>query len=174
MNPFGVGRWALSVGRFLALKIAISILLLTGCASAPHNAPRFTEPSTAPIRKAIATAKSKVESAKQKTVVIGEECPQAKAMVYALTQDLDGATAELSTAEGARDQLQAELTREIKQANELANDYDKAGAQITLLKESRHGWVKRFWMASAALLVCGIWIFRRPLLAMLGGFAGGI
>lgn len=155
------------LGRYIAIKIVVSLLLFTGCATAPRKAPRFNTPSTVPIQKAISTAKTKVQAAKEKTVIIGEECPQARAMVYALTQDLDGAMSELSTAEGARDQLQLELAVQVKQANDLADDYDKAAAQIESLKESRHRWVKWFAVESAVLSGVLLWLFRKPLFGLL-------
>src|SRR4051812_9343044 len=102
--------------RFLAIKIFVGLLLLTGCATAPHTAPRFTEPSTVPIRKAIAAAKSHVESAQKAIVIIQDKCPEAKAEIDAVSTDLAGAVNELQTSEGARLQLQTELTREVAQA----------------------------------------------------------
>lgn len=159
--------------RLLALKIISGVLLFTGCASAPKSAPRFTAPSTVPIQKAISAAKTKVDSAKKNLSTLNQELStdcqrQAAAMVYALTQDLDGVNAELATAEGARDQLQLELTTQVKQANDLARDYDKANATITSLKESRHHYVKLALILMLMLLLESAWIFRKPLLAIAG------
>src|SRR3954464_5360975 len=112
--------------RFLAIKIFIGLLLLTGCASAPHKAPRFDLPSTVEIRRATLAAKTHIESAKKEVVIISEECPQAKEQIVALSADLDGALAELQTSEGSRVQLDTQLATQTTRANQLATDYDKA------------------------------------------------
>lgn len=170
------------VARLVAIKIVLGLLLLTGCASGPAKAPRFVQPSTVPIHKAIAVTQqhqsnvaAKLQKAKTVTASLSDACPQAKDKIDALTQDLEDAYADnqlalmsLQSAEGARDQLQTELASQVKQCNQLASDYDKAGAQITSLKESRHGWVKRFWIAAGAGTLCLIWIFRKPLLLLVG------
>lgn len=167
-NSFDVGRWTFGVGRLIAIKIAISILFLTGCATAPRTAPRFTVPSTAPLEQAHKSAIKHIETAKTQIITIEKECPQAAVQINALSLSLDQAESELQTSEGARVQLQTELEREVTQANQLATDYDKASARITGLEESRHGWVKRFWLATAIAGMCCIWIFRRPLLMLIG------
>ena len=154
--------------RLLALKIIATILLFGGCASAPKTAPRFTVPSTAPLEQAHKSAIKHIETAKTQIITIEKECPQAKEQINALSLSLDQAESELQTSEGARIQLQTELTREVKQANALADNYDKSNAQITTLKESRHHWVKAFWLSTVAAAVSAAWIFRKPLLMLIG------
>ena len=175
------------LGRLLAIKIVASILLLTGCASAPHAAPRFVAPSMEPVRKAIAVAQSSVKTAQthannarqdlravESAVLSGDnanlkiELTSALGEIDALSDELTNTQAALANAEGANTQLQTELVTQVDQANKLASDYDKSSAQITSLKESRHGWVKRFWIATAAAAGCLIWIFRKPILLLVG------
>ena len=155
------------------MKIALfsaASLMLCSCASTQHIAPRFTAPSTTTIQKAHVEAESHVAKAKEivKTLTISDPADQAK--VDALTQELDETQDALAAAEGARDSLDTQLNTQTKQANVLADNYDKAGAQITSLQQSRHGWVKRFWIAAGLLAAAGIWIFRKPLMMAAGGF----
>ncbi len=154
--------------RFLAIKIVCGLLLFTGCATAPHAAPRYVQPTTIPIQKAIAVAQAHITAAQAKVVVIEKECPAAKPEIDALSTDLNGAYNELQTSEGARVQLDTQLKDMTEGYNQLADRYDKSAIQIEGLQESRHGWVKRFWLATVAAAVSAAWIFKKPLLLLAG------
>lgn len=148
--------------------VILGVLSLSSCATAPRVAPRFVQPSTAPIQRATAATKKHIESAKVIVREVEKECPDAAPQIVALNADLDGALNELQTSEGARVQLETQLSAQTQQANTLADNYDKAGAQITSLRESRHGWVKWFWYSAAANIALLAWIFKGPLLRLIG------
>lgn len=158
----------MTLARLLAVKISLALLLFSGCATAPRKAPRFDQPSTVEIRKAIALARTHIQHAKTVVAAVSIACPDQKPQIDAISSDLDGALSELQTSEGARAQLDIQLTQQTDRANQLADDYDKSGATITSLQQSRHGWVKRFWMVTGALTLAAAWIFRKPLLALTG------
>lgn len=119
-------------------------------------------PDTAPIRKAIAVTESKqasvgqkIQKAQKTVTLISNDCPGAKAEIDSLSSDLmeayaDNKDAEFSiqTLKGANQQLEGELTQQIAQANQMAKDCDKCQMDKQALAESRHGWVKRFWIAT--------------------------
>jgi septal ring factor EnvC (AmiA/AmiB activator) len=157
--------------------------LCASCATQQRLAPRFVAPSTAPIAKAqAAIAQRQVETQQHiqkaqeivKTLTI--TLPADKLKVDALTEELNSAQAsndqlrtENDSLKGANEQLTTQILGQTQQANQLATDYDKCGAEKVQLAESRHGWVKRFWIASGLLLLAGLWIFKKPLLMMAGG-----
>lgn len=161
-----------------------------GCASQPLRvAPRFTEPSTEPIRKAIAVihdqhveAKKQIAATEQDISQILDTCPQAKEIIAqaqfhiaAADQAVDAAESARAEAEGSRGQLQDELRREVAQANALANAYDQQAltikqqdADISALMASRHSWVKHTWLAGMIAAGLLAWILRKPLGALAG------
>lgn len=164
------------------LLTLLAALWLVGCATAPVMAPRFVQPSTAPLQaahKAITAANAQTQAHIGKAQVIVRtlhlSLPEDQLKIDALTQELDDAsnavadsTAKAAQAEGARDALDVQLRGTTALANQLAAAYDKQGLTITGLQASRHGWVKYFWMATAVAVVEGLWIFKGPLLALTG------
>jgi hypothetical protein len=166
--------------HILGLLAAVS---LAGCATAPQMAPRFVQPSTAPIQASVKAIREANASTKahitQATVIVRTihlSLPEDQLKIDALTAELDAASNAVAVssekaaeAEGARDALDVQLRGTTELANKLADAYDKQGATITSLRESRHSWVKRFWIASGIALAAGLWIFRKPLLMVAGG-----
>jgi Skp family chaperone for outer membrane proteins len=151
------------------LILALAAIALCSCASAPRTAPRFSAPTTKHIQQSAQSAKGHVQDAKKQAEGLAKEAPQLKLQITALQISLDGALSDLNTLEGARKQLQAELALQTKQANNLADNYDKASAQITSLKTSRHRYVKYCWYLGGLLALSVVWILRRPLLLLIGG-----
>lgn len=164
------------------LLALLSALYLVGCATAPSVAPRFVQPSTAPLQaahKAIVTANTETKAHIDKAQVIVRTLhlalPEDQLKIDALSKELDMASNAVSVsnekaaqAEGARDALDVQLRGTTALANQLATAYDKQGATITGLKQSRHGWVKRFWIATAIAGLAAVWIFKKPLLMLTG------
>jgi len=152
---------------FFSLAAAIC---LCACAT-QHVAPRFQTPSTQVVSQSQKKVASNVASAKTKAKQIEqqEKDPQLKIQIQSLQVDLDNALGELNTSSGALSQLQVQLDQQTKTANTLADNYDKAGAQITSLKVSRHRWVTYFWYSTGLLALAGVWIFRKPLLMLAAG-----
>lgn len=157
---------------------AVALQFLIGCASTPRTAPRFTVPDTAPIRKAIAVTAEKqasvgqkIQKAQQTVALISNDCPGAKAEIDLLSTDLMDAYADNKEAEfsiqllkGANQQLEGELKGQVEQANQMAKDCDKCQVDKQALAESRHAWVKRFWIAAlvaagALVLIIKPWRF---------------
>jgi hypothetical protein len=101
------------------------------CAS-PSVAPRFNQPSTAPIAKSITEARGQVASAKEKAKAIqqAETNPQLKIQIAQLQVYLDSAMQSLDTSGRARLALDDQLERQTKKANGLAKSYNKAAATI--------------------------------------------
>lgn len=147
------------------LLAGVWLWILGGCASAPPPPPRFVAPSTEPIARAHAAATKHLEAAAEKIKIIETECPGSKATIAALTTDLAGAKSELVTSENERVKLDTENKKIAAVGNWYADAYTAEQKQISELKQSRHGWVKRFWLASAILTAAGAWILRRPLMA---------
>jgi len=109
---------------------------------------------------------------KAEIIVQQEKDPALKLQIVALQSDLTNALTELNQANGQGLQLQYQLDQQTKAANALATDYDKASAQITSLKTSRHRWVTYFWYSSGLLALASLWILRKPLLLLIT--SGGI
>ena len=153
--------------QILLVSCVPAFLILSSCSSVPRTAPRFTVPDTAPIKKAIAVTQSKqasvgqkIQKAQQTITLIANDCPGAKAEIDLLSSDLMEAYADNKEAEmsimvlkGANEQLEGELTQQVQQANQMAKDCDKCQVDKQALAESRHSWVKRFWIA--ALVAAG-------------------
>lgn len=163
--------------------IALTALVLPGCATRLQTAPTFDQPSTTAIRTSLTVvhashvkAQEAVKTTAHDLDTILDACPQAKAIIVqaqlALTQastavaDAEAATAQ---AEGARDQLDTQLKQTTDKANALARNFLQSQSQITALQQSRHSWVKRFWMAAGMLTLAAVWIFRKPIMLMAGG-----
>lgn len=154
--------WALLGAGFL-------LWILGGCASAPPKPPaRFIAPSTEPIAAAHRAAVKHIESAEEKVKIIEVECPAAKAVITALSADLSGAKAELRTSEDERIKLAGQYDKQLGIANWYADAYTNDQKEIATLKQSRHDWVKRFWMAGIIAGAMAAWILRKPLGAVLG------
>ena len=165
----------------MRLIAILAACLCASCATAPRVAPRFTQPSTTTItaqhkaiKEANASARQHIEAAKTLTLQIHD--PADQKAIDELSAQLDAADAAVAqsdaradAAEAALAQLDTQLKDETTICNQTADAYDKAAVVITGLQESRHGWVKRFWIASALLVAAGIWIFHKPLLMMAGG-----
>lgn len=151
--------------KFLPIMAAA---LMTACAST-HTAPRFVLPDLTPVAVAHEKAENHIESARDKAKQLeADVAPALKLQVASLELDLDNALRDLSTSKGSLDQLEVQLEQQTAQANKLAASYDKASAEITALKDSRHFYVKLL------IAVCGLellslgWIFRKPLLLLAG------
>jgi hypothetical protein len=155
--------------RVIDISVLAASLLFASCASQQHIAPRFVQPSTAPIQKAQAVTHTNIQKAQEIVKTLTITLPPDQTKIDALSQALNDAQTSNDQIEGARAALETQLKSQTDTANTLASNYDKAGAQIVGLQESRHGWVKRFWMASGLLLLAGLWIFKKPILAMVGG-----
>ena len=171
------GRGRHILGYISASWVAAISLSLFACQT-PRTAPRFNAPSTAPIAESTKKARQHVTSARVKTKEIeatiakepaSETTSTLKLQVYDLEMDLDNAIGALDTSEGARLQLDAQLKTQAKQANDLADNYDKAQVQITSIAASRHEWVVKFWYSTGLLALAVAWIFRKPLLMLAGG-----
>ncbi len=168
--------------RFLAIKIVCGLLLFTGCATAPRIAPHFIAPSTAPISQAqqkiavhqVATQQH-IQKAEEIVKTLTLTLPADKLKVDALTQ-------ELAEAQTSNDQLKTDndnlaiantdLTKYVNDqataCNAVADNYDKQVIKTQAAEASRHGWVKRFWIATVAAAAAGLWIFKKPLLLLAG------
>ena len=164
------------------LSSVIAALFLVGCATAPAPAPHFIAPSTAPIVQ----AQQKIAT---QQVATGQHIQKAEAIVKTLTLSdpadkvkVDSLTQELESAQASNDQLKTyndnlqvqatdlkdELDKQTAACNTVAQNYDKQVVANTALQASRHGWVKRFWLAAGAATLAGLWIFKGPLLALTG------
>ena len=132
---------------FLAIAIGI-VLMLTGCAD------KRSVPQTAKVRAAGEVAKSRVRTATAKVQKLKVAVPEPlKADVQSVEDDLVEATAQLEVQTLAVDRLEQDIST-------LA-----AAAE----KESAHKirW-RRFALWCASLLaVATLYIFRKPLLALL-------
>ena len=150
-------------------------------ATAPP-APHFIAPSTAPIAKAqkaiavqqVAT-RQHIQKAQEIVKTLNLTLPADKLKVDALTQELNEAQASNDQLKTDNDNLLTDnttLTNQIAQqtgaCNAVAQNYDKQVIETQKAEASRHGWVKRFWIATGLLTVAGIWIFKGPLLALTG------
>ncbi len=164
------------------LASVIAALLLAGCATAPPPAPHFVAPSTAPIVESqhkisvqqVAT-KEHLQKAQDIAKTLNLTLPADKLKVDALTAELEAAQASndqlktdndnLSTYTG---RLKDELDQQTAACNTVSENYSKEIVANKTLQESRHGWVKRFWIAAAIAGAAGLWIFKGPLLALTG------
>lgn len=181
--------------KLWTLSFLLPFSCFLSCSSLPPSV-QFSQPSTLPIQKAhtviheqnsIITTQHK-EAQKQLTTTaqdldkILDACPQAKVIIaeaqfsVAKAQEAvaaaetardisDNARAQ---AEGAREQLDHQLKDQTDNANAVARDYESSKVQINSLKEARHSWVKRFWIAAGIATLAGLWIFKKPLLLMIG------
>jgi hypothetical protein len=167
--------------NIVKLWLLFPCALLCSCATRSPSVP-FVQPSTTPIKQAHAIIQKEHLAAKQHIAVTANDlnqildaCPQAKAIIaqaqFNLSEardSVDAAEAARAQAEGARDQLDLQLKDQTDTCNAVARDYESSKVQINSLNESRHGWVKRFWIVSGLLVAAGIWIFKGPLLALTG------
>ena len=164
------------------LASVIAALFLAGCATAPQPAPHFIAPSTAPIvqaQKKIAVqqvaTQQHIQKAQDIVKTLTLTLPADKLKVDALTQELNEAQASNDELKTYNDNLQVqatdlknELDKQTSACNTVAQNYDKQVIENTALQASRHGWVKRFWVASAIAAALGLWTFKGPLLALTG------
>jgi septal ring factor EnvC (AmiA/AmiB activator) len=170
------------IGRLLALKVVTAILLFTGCATAPRPAPHFIAPSTVPISQAqqkiavqqVATQQH-IQKAEEIVKTLTLTLPADKLKVDALTQELteaqtsnDQLKTDNDNLETANTDLTKYVTDQATACNAVADNYDKQVIKTQAVEASRHGWVKRFWIATALCVAAGIWIFKKPLLLMAG------
>ena len=152
--------------------IALAAVCLCSCTTT-RTAPRFTQPSTQPIRQGVQNAKTHVQSAKKQAQelekVAERDCPELKLQIIDLESSLDTALSDLSTAEGARTQLDAQLQDQTTKANKLADSYDKS--QLTIKAKDAAIWKRnRIILALGGLLLASVaWIFRKPLFLLIGG-----
>lgn len=130
--------------RVVLVTVVMWMILAAGCASPPRVAPRFAQPSTAPIAQAHQAAQRRVQAARVIVKQIGVECPAAKAQIEALGAELDGAQVDLLASENARVTLDAELKAQTDKANGLAANYDKLSEANQALKKTVDQ-VNRYW-----------------------------
>src|SRR5438309_132633 len=97
------------IARLIAIKIAVGLLLLTGCASSPRVAPLFQTPSTAPLELAAAANKTHVEQARTIVREVKVSDPVLKLQIDKAVNLLDQALADNAQLEGARAQLLVQL-----------------------------------------------------------------
>lgn len=146
-------------------------MLLPACAST-RPAPVFSATSLAPVKQAVQQTEAHVKSAQGAAARLDAECKEKSANWAAawddLKNELDAAYVSAQIANESVDAKQLEVNTANDAANKVASDYNKLLPQVDAVKASRHGWVKRFWIASSLLAVAGIWIFKRPLLALTG------
>jgi hypothetical protein len=168
--------------RLSSVIAALFLLCLTSCATAPSTAPHFVAPSTAPIVQAqqkiavqqVATQQH-IQKAEDIVKTLTLTLPEDKQKVDALTAELEAAQASNDELKTYNDNLQVqatdlkdELDKQTAACNAVAQNYDKQIIANTALQASRHGWVKRFWIATALAAAAGLWIFKGPLLALTG------
>jgi uncharacterized lipoprotein YmbA len=173
---------SLTVAFNARLASVIAALFMAGCATAPPPAPHFIAPSTAPVVEAqkkiavsqVATAQH-IQKAEEIVKTLTLTLPEDKTKVDALTAELEAAQASNDQLKTDNDNLQTyagQLKNDIDQqtaaCNTVSQNYDKEVVANSALQVSRHGWVKRFWIAAGLCLAAGIWIFKGPLLALTG------
>ncbi len=167
----------------MAIKIVCGLLLFTGCASAPPRvAPHFIAPSTVPIAQAqqkisaqqVATQQH-IQKAEEIVKTLTLTLPADKLKVDALSQELSEAQTSNDDLKIANDNLaraNTDLTKYVDDqaaaCNTVADNYDKQVIKTQAVEASRHGWVKRFWIAAAICVAAGLWIFKKPLLLLAG------
>lgn len=99
---------------------------------------------------------------------LADECAKKNAgWQSAYDQLMQELTNAQLAAQAAQDELknkQTEIVSVVDSANKniaaVAKDRDAARAEIAPLKASRHGWVKRFWMASGVVVLLGAWVTK--------------
>jgi FtsZ-binding cell division protein ZapB len=172
----------LTVAFNARLASVIAALFMVGCATQPATVSHFIAPSTVPISQSqskIAVQQVATETHIKKAEAIVKTLtltlPEDKTKVDALTAELEAAQASNDELKTYNDNLQVqatdltnELNKQTAACNTVAQNYDKQVVQNTALQASRHGWVKRFWIAAGLCLAAGIWIFKGPLLALTG------
>src|SRR5882724_4539565 len=107
--------------------IALGALCLCSCATQQHMAPRFVQPSTAPIQKAQAATHVSIQKAQEIVKTLTITLPPDQTKIDALSQALNDAQTSNDQIEGARAALETQLKQQTDTANTLASNYDKAG-----------------------------------------------
>lgn len=164
--------------RYLFL---LCVLLLFGC-STPIVIPRFAAPSAVPTQRAIERTSVHIDAAalQVKTLkeliakavsLAGENKPlqltlaMADKQVDALTAELLSAKVEATSAKASLGDLDAANQKLVGEVNVYVA---RAQATIDKLTASRGRWRKTSIYEGLALLAAGLWIFKKPLLMLIG------
>lgn len=152
--------------KFLFVPLS---LIVCSCAST-KPAPVFHATSLAPVKQAVEKTASHVKSAQGAAARLDAECKEKSANWAAawddLKNELDAAYVSAQIANESVDAKQLEVNTANDAANKVANDYNKLLPQVDAVKASRHGWVKRFWIAAVAAAGMAAWTFRKPLMLL--------
>lgn len=139
------------IQTFLILVLLAILLSLVGCAHGPTK--RESTPSVA----FVSTQKAKLHIEKAKTAVARIAVPEAKRVEEAL----DMAEEELDVAGNKIIALQDQM-KEVAQAKE---DAESSALRAENAKRFWRSWALRLGSVAAML---GVWVFRKPLLALCG------
>ena len=155
-----------------ALLGAFAGLFLSACASTKPAPVTFVAPSVAPVKQAVTRVEQHVKGATDAAKKLEAECATKSAgwasAYETLNTELANAYAGLASAQDMADTLQRQANDFAQQANQVAAQRDAYYAKLDSLEASRHGWVKRFWLASGIAAALGLWTFRKPLMLLVG------
>lgn len=150
-------------------------MVFASCAST-RPAPVFQAPSLAPVEQAVTRVEQHVSGAKDAAKKLAEATAEANRKDKAwqdaynqLTQEQDAAWLQIQSLKDELKGKQQEIDDLTSHANQVVDNYNKLIPQVESLRESRHAWVKKFWIAAGAALLLAAWTTKRLWLPLVAG-----
>lgn len=156
------------IGFLVSLLFGLS---LVGCAHGPKPT-HFTAPSVVPVTQSVDRTRGHITDAQKTVAELAKRLGDKDSMIVALNRSLDSAQTELRTAQNEIVKLDAQVKVQTIAANKLIDLNNKVEAQNVSLKASKHFWVKSTWYLGLALAAALIWIFKKPIFALIRMAAG--
>jgi hypothetical protein len=151
--------------RFLLVSI---LFLPAACAGPRVTHSRYSPPSAAPVRAAVASAQDHARQVKT-DIAEARKAGDKEQLELALT-DADGAvdqlTVELVSAQTALLDYEAKSQMQTDALNLAVDDKNLALLERDRASEKASIASKKLWRTRGLLLAAVIWIFRTPLLAL--------
>lgn len=157
-----------------SISLAACAFAFASCASAPQLAPKFVAPSVAPVEQAVTRVEQHVQGAQGAATKLAsattEPCKtkEWQDAYTSLTQELNDSYLATQSSKAELEAYKTQVETQTASCNNVATAYNKIVPQLIAVEASRHGWVKRFWIAAGVSLLLAAWVTKGLWIPILG------